>query len=92
MAPAETGRSIVIAGRHVEAWNNQAGESLRKRRALEVYWAEHDVSRDRDPAFGQSLRSTRIYATLAIFTARIWPGRYMLRLAVSLGSKSSTKS
>ena len=26
------------------------------------------------------------------FTARTWPGRYMLPLAVFLGSKSSTKS
>jgi len=34
--------------------------------------------------FGQSLRSTRIHATVAIFTAGTWPGRYMLRLAVSL--------
>src|SRR5262249_19354612 len=29
-------------------------QSLRKRRVLEVYWTEHDVSRDRDSTFGQT--------------------------------------
>jgi hypothetical protein len=48
--------------------------------------------RETDTPFGQSLRSTRIHPTLAIFIARISRGQYMLPLAVSLGSKSSTKS
>jgi hypothetical protein len=35
-------------------------------------------------SFGLLLRSMQIRDTVAIFTARIWPGRYMLPLAVSL--------